>query len=398
MQIFITACAVEARTAAPQKNKSWSQTMAFKQLIAVRLPAAGCGDQIRKLTVAPRALHGSSHSWRGFAPFKTSCSRLSLVRRRPTRMQAEPAQVHPGLPQQTPPKPQPHCQPPCSSTEGSRRRDLLLMTGSVLAGWITGIRPTSELQAFAAEGITTVFVAGATGNTGRRVVQQLRQAGLSVRAGVRSTEKAMALGFGADPGIKIVEADVTKGIDTLVAAIGDAQAVVCATGAAGFGPNGASQVDEQGTINLVDAALRSASAGSGGVRKFVLVSSLLTNAAAVGQATNPNYLLLNLFGGVLICKLKAEKYLRSSGLNYTIIRPGGLSNEPESVVGNLIVAPEDSLFALDRDPGRVISRDTVAAVAVQAILKLEASRDKVLEVVASPTASQIAPELWFGPA
>ncbi|GIL95970.1 hypothetical protein Vretimale_1887 [Volvox reticuliferus] len=82
--------------------------------------------------------------------------RQRQVRRRPTRMQAEPAQVHPGLPQQTPPKPQPHCQPPCSSTEGSRRRDLLLMTGSVLAGWITGIRPTSELQAFAAEGITTV--------------------------------------------------------------------------------------------------------------------------------------------------------------------------------------------------------------------------------------------------
>ncbi|GIL42293.1 hypothetical protein Vafri_311 [Volvox africanus] len=104
-------------------------------------------------------------------------------------MQAElAAQVHPGSPQQRPPKPQPqlqpHRQPPCISTERSRRRDLLLMTGSVLAGWVTGFRH-SEMQAFAAEGITTVFVAGATGNTGRRVVQQLRQAGLYVRAGVR---------------------------------------------------------------------------------------------------------------------------------------------------------------------------------------------------------------------
>lgn len=39
--------------------------------------------------------------------------------------------------------------------------------------------------ALAAEGITTVFVAGATGSTGRRVVQQLRGAGYNVRAGVR---------------------------------------------------------------------------------------------------------------------------------------------------------------------------------------------------------------------
>ncbi|GIL42292.1 hypothetical protein Vafri_311 [Volvox africanus] len=400
MQISMKAYAVGPAAMQQQKN-AWIQTMTLNRFIAARLPVPGCGNQIRKLSTAPRALHGASHPWQRLAPFKTPCEGLRQVRRQATHMQAElAAQVHPGSPQQRPPKPQPqlqpHRQPPCISTERSRRRDLLLMTGSVLAGWVTGFRH-SEMQAFAAEGITTVFVAGATGNTGRRVVQQLRQAGLYVRAGVRSTEKAVALGFGADPGIKIVEADVTKSIDTLAAAIGDAQAVVCATGAAGFGPNGASQVDEQGTINLVDAALRSASSGGGaGVRKFVLVSSLLTNAAAVGQATNPNYLFLNLFGGVLICKLKAEKYLRTSGLNYTIIRPGGLSNEPESVVGNLIVAPEDSLFALDSDPGRLVSRDTVAAVAVQAILQLDASRDKVLEVVASPYASKIAPELWFG--
>ncbi|GLC35334.1 hypothetical protein PLESTM_000308800 [Pleodorina starrii] len=279
------------------------------------------------------------------------------------------------------------------SGSGSRRDVLLGLSAGLAAGWAAGLLGPSELRVWAAEGITTVFVAGSTGNTGRRVVQQLRQAGFTVRAGVRSASKALALGFGADPGVEVVEADVTKGVDALVAAIGDAQAVVCATGAAGFGPNGAAQVDEQGTINLVDAALRSP--GGGGVRKFVLVSSLLTNAAAVGQGTNPNYVFLNLFGGVLDRKLKAEKYLRASGLNYTIIRPGGLSNEPESAVGNLIVSGEDTLFALETDPSRVISRDTVAAVAVQAVLQPEASRDKVLEVVASPAAPKLSPERWF---
>ena len=42
---------------------------------------------------------------------------------------------------------------------------------------------TGSLPAQAA--VTKVFVAGASGATGRRVVQELRRKGLSVRAGVR---------------------------------------------------------------------------------------------------------------------------------------------------------------------------------------------------------------------
>jgi hypothetical protein len=56
----------------------------------------------------------------------------------------------------------------------------------------------------------------------------------------------------------------------------------------------------------------------------------------------------------------AERYLRASGLRYTIVRPGGLRSEPPSEVGRLIVSKEDSLFGLDTDPGRAISRDTVS--------------------------------------
>ena len=53
----------------------------------------------------------------------------------------------------------------------------------------------------------------------------------------------------------------------------------------------------QGNVNLVDAAVAQK------VGKFVLMSSLLTNGAAVGQAWNPGYVFLNLFGGVLTQKL-----------------------------------------------------------------------------------------------
>ena len=54
----------------------------------------------------------------------------------------------------------------------------------------------------------------------------------------------------------------------------------------------------QGTLHLVDAAKKA------GVKKFVLMSSLLTNGREAGQGTNPNFIVLNLFGGVLDQKLK----------------------------------------------------------------------------------------------
>ena len=92
------------------------------------------------------------------------------------------------------------------------------------------------------------------------------------------------------------------------------------------------QVDNFGTVNLVDACRKV------GVTRFILVSSILVNGAAMGQILNPAYIFLNVFGLTLIAKLQAENYIRKSGINYTIIRPGGLKNEPPS--GNLVMEPE----------------------------------------------------------
>eukprot|EP00879_Flechtneria_rotunda_P018227 GHRR01019122.1.p1 GENE.GHRR01019122.1~~GHRR01019122.1.p1 ORF type:complete len:321 (+),score=102.43 GHRR01019122.1:196-1158(+) len=241
---------------------------------------------------------------------------------------------------------------PARSAPALQRRSMLL--GVLLSGPLfEGLDQQARADTL---GISTVFVAGSTGNTGRRVVQQLRAAGFNVRAGVRDIRKAQSLGFALDSGIEIIEADVTKDVGTLANAIGDADAVICATGYGGLNPFGVGSVDETGTMRLVDAAKARR------VKEFVLLSSLLTNAEAVGQKDNPNYKFLQLFGGVLSHKLAAEKYLRKSGLQYTIVRPGGLSSEPPSAVGQLITSGEDSLFGLDTDPGRAISRDTVCAM------------------------------------
>lgn len=231
-----------------------------------------------------------------------------------------------------------------------------------------------------------VFVAGATGNTGQRVVRQLSEQGFTVLAGTRDNKKAEKL-FGDDNSIQLVNFNLFD-TESIAKAISGADAVVSALGYSGFNPGGFKDVDLTGNVNLIEAAKRA------GVSKFVLLTSLLTNAKAAGQGDNPNYKFLNLFGGVLDNKLEAEKALRASGLEWTIVRPGGLSNETPENIGNIYVSKEDTLFGRDEDPGRSISRDSVASVMVEA-LQQSAAEGKVVEIVAGKNLPKLSKDKWF---
>lgn len=59
-----------------------------------------------------------------------------------------------------------------------------------------------------------------------------------------------------------------------------------------------------------------------------------------------------------------------------------------------MVRGEDSLFGLAEDPGREISRDTVASVLIEAALQ-SAADSRVLEIVASKGAVDLPPLQWF---
>jgi uncharacterized protein YbjT (DUF2867 family) len=81
--------------------------------------------------------------------------------------------------------------------------------------------------------------------------------------------------------------------------------------------------------------------------------------------------MLNQIGGagtnILVWKRKAEQYIVDSGLQYTIIRAGGLLDKDGG--RRALVAGAD-----DADLGaRAVPRSDVAAVAVQALLCAEAS-------------------------
>jgi uncharacterized protein YbjT (DUF2867 family) len=205
------------------------------------------------------------------------------------------------------------------------------------------------------------LVVGATGETGRRIVQQLTVRNIPVRALVRDRERAQAI---LPVSAEIVQGDVLEP-ETLKQAFSDCTVVLCATGASpSLNPLGPYQVDYEGTKNLVDAANTSQ------IKHFVLVSSLCTS-----QLFHP----LNLFWLILVWKQKAEQYLQGSGLTYTIVRPGGLKNTEE--LFPIVMSKADTLFEGS------IPRTQVAQVCVEA-LSLANAQNKIVEVVASLEAPQ----------
>jgi uncharacterized protein YbjT (DUF2867 family) len=199
-----------------------------------------------------------------------------------------------------------------------------------------------------------VFVAGATGQTGRRIVQQLVDRQIAVKALVRDSDRAKSI---LPESVELVVGDVFR-LDSFQDAVADCTVLICATGASpSLNPFGPFEVDYVGTKNLVDVAKQQK------VDQFVLVSSL-----CVSRFFHP----LNLFWLILFWKQQAEEYIQKSGLSYTIVRPGGLLNSEER--SPLVMAGADSLFE-----GR-IPRSQVAQVCIEALFE-PAARNKVVEIV-----------------
>ena len=235
------------------------------------------------------------------------------------------------------------------------RRTALVIASAIAAGALVASCATSL-----SPGPRKVLVAGATGQTGQLIVRELLASGYEVRALVRDTAKArQTLG----EKVELVQGDI-KDPATLAAAFAGTDAVISAVGARGAkGPDRPEAIDYQGVKNLVDAAVTARS------QQFVLVSS-----RSVTQPENP---LNKLFGNVLIWKLKGEDALRASGVPYTVVRPGGLTNGPGGDK-DLVFEQGDTVSAQT-----TITRADVARICVQA-LKYPEARNRTFETSARP--------------
>ena len=283
------------------------------------------------------------------------------------------------------------------------RRDVLRRVVGTTAGVMAVTSTTTLLPAVAADAERpgVVVVAGATGQTGRRVLERLAAAAASdsnritrVVGGVRNVEKAtkalgesstvirgamiqnvnavdLSGGSTASSKVSLKHLDVVMDtIDQLADTMQGANSLIIATGFIPGNPlkmsQAAHEVDNVGTCHLIDAAKKA------GISKIVMVSSILTNGRNWGQEKSPGFVVTNAFGNVLDEKLVAENYLRASGIDYTIVRPGGLKAKPPT--GSLIIAAEDTLNAGE------VSRDLVADVCIAALSDPKAS-NKVLEII-----------------
>ena len=203
-----------------------------------------------------------------------------------------------------------------------------------------------------------VLVAGAAGGTGLEIARILRQHKISARLlSSRAEAKAELTPLG-----EYLQGDLMKPAEA-ARAVQEVDAVLCAVGSR---PNpikmllGGEMVDDVGTIHLIDAAKQA------GVRRFVLVTSIGAGETA-DDIPGPLKLML---GKVLSAKERAESRLQGSGLDYTILRPGGLTNE----------AATGQVLGATRGLGGSIPRADVANVAVAALFQPHAS-GKTLSLV-----------------
>lgn len=168
-----------------------------------------------------------------------------------------------------------------------------------------------------------ILVAGATGGVGQLVVAKLLNKNLNVRGLTRDKTKAESM---FDGRVELVEGDIRYPA-TLTKATEGVSYIICCTGTTAFPSlkwdfaslfepaNSPEAVDGVGVKNLVLAAPKD-------LKRFVFVSS-----CGVLRKDQFPFNLLNGFG-VLDAKIIGEKAIATSGLPYTIIRPGRLIDGP----------------------------------------------------------------------
>lgn len=205
--------------------------------------------------------------------------------------------------------------------------------------------------------MSTVAIAGGHGRIAMILGRLLAQRGDTVRGLIRKPEQEDDL---RTAGIEPELCDLENEAD-LSAAVRGADAVVFAAGAGpGSGAARKRTVDLGGAVKLIEAAKAE------GISRYLIVSSMGADKPPEDGSEG--------FGAYLQAKFEADEALRASGLDYTIVRPGGLTDDPGT---GLVTIAEH----LDRGQ---IPRADVAAVFV-ACLDEPGTIGKSFDVISGDT-------------
>jgi nucleoside-diphosphate-sugar epimerase len=160
--------------------------------------------------------------------------------------------------------------------------------------------------------MSIVVIAGGHGKIALLLGELLAERGDTVRGLIRNPDQEGDLrAVGIEPVLCDLESD-----GEVPAAVRGADAVVFAACAGpGSGAERKTTMDLEGATKLIDAA------EAEGVSRYLMVS-------AMGAADPPAASDDDLFGAYLRAKAAADEALRASGLDFTIVRPGGLTDDP----------------------------------------------------------------------
>lgn len=208
-----------------------------------------------------------------------------------------------------------------------------------------------------------ILVIGANGQIGKLLVELLaKEAAHRVTAMVRKAEQAESL---KQLGAHVVIGDLEGSVEELAEAMKDHDAVVFTAGSGGStGADKTLLIDLDGAVKTMEAAKER------GIKRYIMVSAFGADQREKwSQAIKPYY----------VAKHYADRALLDGELNYTIIRPGGLKNEPGT--GKVAVGT-------DLKPGS-IPREDVARV-IAASLQEEKTYRRAFDLVAGNDAIEDA--------
>lgn len=202
------------------------------------------------------------------------------------------------------------------------------------------------------------MIAGGHGKIAIELTRLLDERGDLVRSLIRNPDHAE----------EVREAGATEAIvcdleeeheDRVVEAVGEADVIVFAAGAGpGSGPERKETMDYGGVVKLLAAAEHNH------IPRFAVISSMGADSAHEGEET---------FDVYLRAKGRADDAVRASGLDYLIVKPGGLTDDP----------PAGTVTAGESVERGQIPRADVAAVL--ATLLRDGARARTIEVVGGTT-------------
>ena len=234
---------------------------------------------------------------------------------------------------------------------------------------------TSETPVMKNNGPITII--GSNGKTGSECVGACLSRSIPVRATTRSGVYSgiYSNAAAADKLFSTMQCDVTVP-STIANAVEGSRAVIFAASASKQGGTAAA-VDNEGLVNIAKACIAAK------VPSLVIVSS-----GAVTKPDSPVYKFLNLFGKIMEEKIKGEDAVRGlyknlDGCTYTVIRPGGLTEEEGKGVSAL------ELNQGDTKSGR-IARADVASLCIEASIYPQLAGGTTFECYDADTGKPLA--------